>query len=76
MRLVHEHVEPRRDAARDELVDERILVDDGATGRVDERCAVTQEREPFARDQPRVSAVSGVCSETMSDSRSRSSSSR
>ena len=48
VRLVHEHVEPCADPARDELVDERVLVDDRAARGVHEGCAVAQEREPLA----------------------------
>ena len=71
-----EDVEAGADPPGDELLDERVLVDDRAARGVHERRAVAQEREPLARDQPGRLRVSGVWSETTSDSRSRSSSSR
>ena len=51
VRLVGEDVEAGRDAARDELLDERLLVDDRTARGVDQRRAVPHEREPLARDE-------------------------
>jgi hypothetical protein len=45
---VHEHVEACADAPGDELLDERVLVDERAARCVDERRAVLQEPEALA----------------------------
>src|SRR6266536_455021 len=44
VRLVHEDVEPGADATREELVDERLLVDDAAACGVYVRRPVTEQR--------------------------------
>src|SRR5262249_28760899 len=49
--LIGKDVEAGGDAARDELLDERHLVDDRPARGVDERRAVLDQREALARDQ-------------------------
>jgi hypothetical protein len=53
LRLVHEHVEAGREPARHELELERVLVDDGAAGRVHDCCPVTHECESLRGEQAR-----------------------
>ncbi len=49
--LCGEDVEAGGDPARDELVDERVLVDDRPAGRVDQGGSVPEQCEPFPRDE-------------------------
>src|SRR5215468_7447901 len=49
--LVHEHVEPRLDAAGDELAYECVLVDDLSPRGVDEAGAVAEKRQPAGVEQ-------------------------
>ena len=46
-----EDVQAGADPARDELGNQRLLVDDLAAGRVDETCAVAKQCEPTGVDQ-------------------------
>ena len=49
---------PGADPPGDELLDERVLVDERAARGVHERRAVAQQREPLARDEPASSPAS------------------
>src|SRR5436309_2172010 len=51
IRLVREDVETRAQASRDELRDERRLVNDLAARRVDETCSVTEQCEAPCIDE-------------------------